>query len=99
MLEHEDVLLTWQLSAEPNGLKSLPLKAIQIANHRQAYLTYEGPISGQRGEVRRVDSGRLEFEKITAREYIFNLYGLRLTGRMRLRCSEGQWCLEAFAPG
>lgn len=98
MLEHEDVLLTWQLSAEPNGPKSLPLRAIQIANHRQAYLTYEGPISGQRGEVRRVDSGRLEFEKITAREYIFNAYGLRLTGRMRLRCAKGQWCLEAFAP-
>lgn len=95
MLEHKDVLLTWQLSAEPDGPSTLPLKAIQITDHRKAYLTYEGPISGERGEVRRVDEGHFEFEEITANEYVFEIEGRLLTGRMRLRCTDGQWWLEA----
>jgi hypothetical protein len=31
--------------------------AVRIADHRPAYLTYEGPISGDRGTVRRLASG------------------------------------------
>jgi hypothetical protein len=30
---------------------------IPLPNHRLAYLTYEGPVSRGRGEVRRVDEG------------------------------------------
>jgi hypothetical protein len=32
-------------------------KLTQVEHHRQAYLTYEGPISGGRGTVKRVDEG------------------------------------------
>lgn len=31
---------------------------IRIADHRNVYLDYEGPVSGDRGTVRRVASGR-----------------------------------------
>ena len=30
---------------------------LALANHRRAYLEYEGPVSGNRGQVRRVLSG------------------------------------------
>jgi hypothetical protein len=33
------------------------LEAVRIADHRPAYLTYEGPVSGQRGTVRRLARG------------------------------------------
>lgn len=33
----------------------------QIQDHRRAYLSYEGPLSGGRGQVARVDEGELEF--------------------------------------
>jgi hypothetical protein len=31
-----------------------------LAEHRREYLDYEGPVSGNRGEVRRVERGRCE---------------------------------------
>lgn len=36
------------------------LELARIGDHRRVYLQYEGPISGGRGEVSRVRSGRIE---------------------------------------
>ena len=37
-----------------------PLAAVSIGHHRPAYLNYEGPVSGDRGEVSRMASGVIE---------------------------------------
>lgn len=61
MLEHEGVLWTWQLLADPTA-SAMPddtIQAVRIADHRLHYLDYEGPISRDRGRVHRVDSGKL----------------------------------------
>jgi hypothetical protein len=59
MLAMDDVspLLTWRLPAWPPapGTSATPLPA-----HRREYLTYEGSVSGDRGEVRRVAEGPFE---------------------------------------
>jgi hypothetical protein len=55
MLEDGPVLLTWRLTDPPVVGRAIP--AERIANHRICYLTYEGPVSGGRGSVRRVDGG------------------------------------------
>lgn len=91
MLERGDVLITWQLSAEPDQPASLPILARRIGDHRIAYLTYEGPVSGDRGTVRRVDSGAVEFEEFTDTECAFSLGGGRLEGRFRLAREPGGW--------
>jgi len=54
-------LRTWQvqrncLALEPG--ETIP--AARLADHRQAYLTYEGPVSQGRGSVRRVCEGTVE---------------------------------------
>lgn len=53
-------LLTFRL---PRGLHTLEpdatMTAEPIGDHRAAYLTYEGPISGNRGEVVRITRGRV----------------------------------------
>jgi len=53
-------LITFRL---PKPLHELPpgstMAAERIADHRHAYLTYEGPVSGNRGEVRRVAAGQI----------------------------------------
>jgi len=65
----------WLLAMEPAGtspLKTFRLKrslcelpigaeliAEPIGDHRPAYLTYEGPVSGNRGSVRRLASGHV----------------------------------------
>jgi hypothetical protein len=55
MLEAEGVLRTWRLLAEPAARQSVP--AERLADHRLAYLDYEGPVSGGRGSVARWDHG------------------------------------------
>ncbi len=54
MLETDNAspLLTWRLDRWPDPTAITPLPA-----HRRAYLEYEGPVSNDRGQVRRVASG------------------------------------------
>src|SRR5262245_53608703 len=66
MLEREGVLLTWSLPALPAvwggeaGVAFEQIDATRLADHRLAYLDYEGPISGERGSVTRVDRGEYD---------------------------------------
>ena len=54
----KDRLATWRID-KPPGIwdTSSDLRPERIDDHRMAYLTYEGPVSGGRGEVRRVAKG------------------------------------------
>ena len=66
MLEREGVLLTWNLPALPAAwggdvaAGKEEIAATRLADHRIAYLDYEGPISGDRGAVTRIDRGEYE---------------------------------------
>ncbi|MGD2111681.1 MAG: DNA polymerase ligase N-terminal domain-containing protein [Phycisphaerae bacterium] len=91
MLEHGDALLTWQLEREPVDAAALPIPAKRIGDHRKAYLEYEGPVSGDRGHVRRVDAGLVEFERLAADEVVFRLKGERLAGAFVLRARGYAW--------
>lgn len=65
MLSCGEALATWQVSRRPAELRpaeSMPAR--RLADHRTAYLEYEGPVSGGRGEVRRIDTG--SYERIAA---------------------------------
>lgn len=94
MLEQGEILLTWQLERDPTGPSPFPIPARRIGDHRKAYLTYEGPISGDRGEVRRVDAGTLDFDSTTADRVVFTLAGGRLRGRFVLAIENGDWTLQ-----
>ena len=94
MLEHGGVLLTWQLAREPIDAASLPIPAKRIADHRSAYLEYEGSISGGRGQVVRVDHGMVNFERLTERCCSIELLDARLNGRFRLVQEGGEWSLR-----
>ncbi|TWT99410.1 hypothetical protein Pla108_03470 [Botrimarina colliarenosi] len=73
MLERDDVsdeagLATWSLLTLPTawlaseaatGACDAEVEAMQLDDHRAAYLTYEGPVSGGRGDVHRLASGEL----------------------------------------
>ncbi len=96
MLEHQDVLLTWQLPCEPVDRSILPIPTRRIGDHRKAYLDFEGPISGNRGRVRRVDTGALDIQELTATRCVFELRGRRLTGRFALsRRGDDSWLFLA----
>ncbi len=55
MLEAGGVLKSWRLLAVPVPGMAVPAEATD--DHRLEYLDYEGPVSGGRGVVRRVDGG------------------------------------------
>ena len=73
MLEADDVLMTWQLRRLPSSWSAAlqqravssptTAPAIRLADHRLAYLDYEGPLSGKRGSVRCVDRGTYDLVK------------------------------------
>ena len=93
MLEHGEVLLTWQLLREPVDRAGLPIPAKPIGDHRKLYLDYEGPVSGDRGHVRRVGAGTVNIQELTATECVFELSGDRFSGRFRLKAADGEWLL------
>ncbi|MEQ9095059.1 MAG: hypothetical protein RIE32_02215 [Phycisphaerales bacterium] len=49
-------LLTFRLDRDISQ-DNEPFEGLRLPHHRRHYLTYEGPISGNRGSVRRVHSG------------------------------------------
>ena len=58
MLECDGALRTWALAEEPELGSSSDAEA--LADHRIAYLAYEGPVSENRGFVTRRDAGHYE---------------------------------------
>ena len=94
MLEQGDVLLTWQLLRNPTVLVNYPIPARRTGDHRKAYLDYEGPLTGNRGTVRRVDSGSLDSIEDTAQGLRIVLTGKRLCGSFTLQQQAEGWSCE-----
>ena len=97
MLPHGAALATWQLPADPAGLAAgEELGAVRLADHRPAYLTYEGPVSRGRGTVQRTDRGTCRFVRAADDAWEFFLNGRRCHGRFQLRPigdEPDQWAL------
>ena len=82
MLEWGTVLRTWAVACEP--AVGLTCDAEQLADHRLAYLEYEGPVSGNRGHVTRWDAGQYEIESQADHALALVLHGPRLPCRLSL---------------
>ena len=83
MLEQEGGLLTFALDSLPSvGGETASVQ--RLPDHRLAYLDYEGPLSGDRGRVSRVDQGTCERLPAAGSELAFQLAGTRLRGRLIL---------------
>jgi len=111
MLEEGDVLRTWSLASLPAMWKAQlsnsaisgdssggpsQVEAARLADHRLAYLDYEGPISAERGEVRREDGGDYRpLESATGLLHV-ELNGAAIRGPIRLEQVAGDhWRLFA----
>lgn len=93
MLERNGVLSTWALEMLPAAWQKqlgLPcdcandrVAATRLDDHRIAYLAYEGPVSGNRGSVKRVAAGEYEIVQNLDRQFEAVLSG-DLKGRVQL---------------
>lgn len=82
MLEWGTVLRTWALAREP--AIGLTCEAEQLADHRLAYLKYEGPVSGNRGHVTRWDAGQYKIVSQAEDALALVLHGPRLPCHLSL---------------
>lgn len=90
MLEAGEVLRTWRLSAPP--VMSQAVSATKSFDHRRQYLDYEGPVSGDRGLVKRWDAGTFVWLGEEDNQVAVQLAGSRLNGRLDLtRERDEEW--------
>ena len=83
MFEAAAGLITFQVPCPPNGLRpGSPATVRRLPDHRRVYLTYEGLVSGNRGEVRIHDRGDYE-----AAGSLRDRWEVRLRGQ----CMEGRF--------
>jgi hypothetical protein len=91
------VLATWKLSVPP-----LPenlhgsLSAFALPDHRNIYLTYEGPIRNNRGWCKIFDRGQYELNENTLDLWRVRFHGTGLQGVFVLKKihSPSDWILE-----
>jgi hypothetical protein len=88
MLEDGPALRTWRLTAVPELGKIIP--AEPSFEHRKVYLDFEGPVSGNRGTVRRWDEGEYHppLTVTTGSEVGIFLHGKRMRGLVTLRVED-----------
>ncbi|MEP0845574.1 MAG: hypothetical protein HRF50_02000 [Phycisphaerae bacterium] len=84
-----ETLATWRLSTDPTAATT-PIPAQRIQDHRRIYLTFEGPLAGGRGEVRRLDAGKAEWLERTAERTAMRLHGAKLNGEFEIAAREGR---------
>jgi hypothetical protein len=85
MLENGNVLRTWAIDVPVVAGQDLAARA--LADHRPVYLDYEGEISGNRGNVKRLDSGTYNVLEWSAKRVRVRLTGSQLAGEVELRVS------------
>ncbi len=100
MLESGDSLRTWAIDEPVVFGRDLPARA--LGDHRKVYLDYEGPIAGDRGEVRRVDAGSFRVLVWLSDHVRVEVYGSQLVGEVDLRSTgavSGRYASWVFRAG
>jgi len=80
------------------------VRLVPLAEHRRRYLTYQGPIAGDGGEVRRMDAGAAVCRLWTERRMVVDLAMRGYIGRVEIfrragGCWEAWFDVEALQKG
>ncbi|MGC8539616.1 MAG: DNA polymerase ligase N-terminal domain-containing protein [Phycisphaerae bacterium] len=85
-LPDRPLLATWQIRVPPavwiSRIEAIP--AVAIADHRLIYLDFEGEIPGDRGNVKHVDGGILNLQRVEENAIRGILRGHDLKGPLTL---------------
>jgi hypothetical protein len=106
MFETDGVLRTWAIERMPDEPASQPAEA--LTDHRLEYLTYEGPVSGERGRVTRWDAGTYRRaaegsafggQAPGRADFRFEVAGFRLRGAIEMVRGPGGWNYRFLTDG
>jgi len=96
LLEAGQSLASWQFEDNPAELPpGCSMTGTQLADHRLEYLTYEGPISAGRGEVRRLEQGRYRCSESNEHLWQLEITSQTMQGSFTLsrKNNSAQWTL------
>ena len=88
-LEAGPVLRSWRLASPL--VPGVVVAAEPMADHRLAYLDYEGPVSGGRGTVSRIDAGLFDYQHNEPGRVAIQMTGERFVGRLVVERAAGGW--------
>lgn len=95
----EAALATWRVDVDVAAAAPIVCRAERIGDHRRIYLTYEGPLSGGRGSVRRVGEARGTLARLDAERVEATLDWGRGAARLAGERVEGAWWQLRFGTG
>lgn len=96
LFERGEGLKTWRLHDPPEESgteKGETIAAEALPDHRPVYLDYEGPVSGNRGTVKRWTAGEYTLRRETDDCWEADVQSPKLRGRIRLQREQttGRW--------
>ena len=95
LLEQDASLATWRLYHDPLAEGKEEWELFRIEDHRKFYLDHEGPVPGDRGEVRQVCSGTYELREKNSQAWAIRLRSAALVGEFELKRVEGErWLMH-----
>jgi len=95
MLENGPALATWQVNKQPDLWPGESVVCHKIADHRMKYLSYQGPISNQRGDVHIVAAGTYQLLEAGENKWHLVLCGDKISGELELTLLEDNlWQLD-----
>lgn len=92
----EGGLATFRVTTRIDQPGGTAFRAERLADHRAAYLTYEGEVSGGRGWVRRLAVGEMAIEADTADRFITRGRIGGVAGRFVGAAREDGWWFEVL---
>lgn len=93
-----EALTTWRLLEMPGGNLERPIVAKLLGDHRREYLSYEGPLSGDRGRVHQVDCGEAQWRERDETRSRFVLWGRLLQGEFEVAATTAGFHFAAWRP-
>ena len=98
MFETGDILTTWQVPNDPMEWPEKTMNCTKIFDHRKIYLDYEGPLSRNRGQVKRCERGTYHPFEMSDRLWQVQLQSGELNGLLCLNhLEQDKWQLT-FKP-
>lgn len=97
----EGLLCTWRMPIPPSRWAAAgQIELTRLGDHRRAYLTYEGEISGGRGSVRRIDEGEATIVSWSQQAAVIEVRLRAFDGRVTLRRIDGdRWVMVVVTSG
>ena len=101
MVDSGDAMATWRCPEAPETASGAAMTCEKLADHRRRYLEYEGPLSQNRGDVRRHDGGYCRLLAAGDGVWQIAFRGTRLRGEYELSSLDQDrrfWSLRPRAP-